>query len=82
MQLPNELKEAGWNIKESKLFKIFKFPNFIEAFSFMTKMAFISEKMDHHPNWLNVYNTVEVTLFTHSEGKITEKDIEWAKQSN
>lgn len=61
---------------KSYLFKEFKFKNFIEAFAFMTKVAFLAEKENHHPNWRNVYNKVMISLNTHDEGDtVTVKDI-------
>ena len=64
-----------WEEKDNKLYRKFKFKDFSEAFAFMTKVALAAEKMDHHPLWTNVYNTVEIWLNTHSEGDIvTEKD--------
>ena len=55
--------------------KVFVFKNFIDAFAFMTKVAIAAEKMDHHPKWTNVYNTVEIWLSTHDAGNVvTEKD--------
>jgi len=64
-----------WKELNNTLTKQFEFKNFIEAFSFMTKVALIAEKMSHHPEWKNVYNKVEITLTTHDEGNmITEKD--------
>jgi 4a-hydroxytetrahydrobiopterin dehydratase len=69
-----------WQEKNNSLYKKFSFLNFIDAFSFMTKVAIIAEKMNHHPNWSNVYNTVEISLNTHDAGDIvTEKDYELAK---
>ena len=60
---------------DNKLKASFSFNNFVEAFSFMTSVALIAEKMDHHPNWSNVYNNVEIELSTHSAGNVvTEKD--------
>lgn len=67
----------GWEFTGKELVKTFEFKDFREAFSFMTKCALISEKLDHHPDWRNVYNKVEVRLSTHSEGKVTEKDLKW-----
>ena len=65
----------------NRLIKSFKFNNFIEAFSFMTKVAIMAEKMNHHPNWSNVYNTVEIALNTHDAGNIvTEKDRKLAAE--
>lgn len=70
-----------WEEKNNSLFRKFQFKNFSEAFAFMTRVALEAEKMDHHPNWTNVYNTVEITLNTHSEGNIvTEKDRKLAKK--
>jgi 4a-hydroxytetrahydrobiopterin dehydratase len=61
---------------KSYLFKEFKFKNFIEAFAFMTKVAFLAEKENHHPNWRNVYNKVMISLNTHDDGDtVTAKDI-------
>jgi 4a-hydroxytetrahydrobiopterin dehydratase len=64
-----------WKEENNSLSKSFEFKNFIEAFSFMTKVAMIAEKMNHHPEWRNVYNKVDIILTTHDEGNIvTEKD--------
>lgn len=64
-----------WIEENNKLKASFKFSNFIEAFAFMTKVAMIAEKMNHHPNWSNVYNRVEISLNTHDAGDIvTDKD--------
>jgi 4a-hydroxytetrahydrobiopterin dehydratase len=70
-----------WEEKNNSLYRKFQFKNFSEAFAFMTRVALEAEKMDHHPSWTNVYNTVEITLNTHSEGDIvTEKDRKLAKK--
>ena len=68
----------GWSVVNEKLSKTFKFSSFIQAFGFMTQVAITSEAMDHHPEWSNVYNRVEINLVTHSEGGITKLDIELA----
>ncbi len=60
----------------------FKFKDFVEAFAFMTRMAFFSEKSDHHPEWFNVYRTVEVVLTTHDAGGITQRDVQWALEAD
>lgn len=64
-----------WKEENNALNATFTFADFQEAFSFMTRVAFLAEKMDHHPNWSNVYNTVNISLSTHDAGNIvTEKD--------
>lgn len=69
-----------WTEKDNKLSKTFKFGDFQEAFAFMTRVAFLAEAQQHHPNWSNVYNTVEIELTTHDEGdKVTDKDRKLAK---
>jgi 4a-hydroxytetrahydrobiopterin dehydratase len=79
-----ELKEAvsgltGWSIVAGKLHKDYKFTDFIHAFGFMATAALGIEKMNHHPEWLNVYNRVAVDLSTHDAQGITLKDVELAK---
>ena len=69
----------GWEYTGKELVRTFVFKDFKEAFTFMAKGALISEKLDHHPDWRNVYNKVEVRLSTHSVGGVTEKDLEWIK---
>ncbi|MDH3710227.1 MAG: 4a-hydroxytetrahydrobiopterin dehydratase [Cyclobacteriaceae bacterium] len=64
-----------WTEQDNKLSRTFEFNNFVEAFGFMTKVAILAEKMDHHPNWSNVYHTVIIQLSTHDAGDIvTDKD--------
>ncbi len=64
-----------WTEEDNRLKETFEFRDFVEAFSFMTRVALIAEKMDHHPNWSNVYNSVTIELCTHDAGDIvTEKD--------
>ena len=70
-----------WEEKDNSLYRKFEFRNFSEAFAFMTRVALEAEKMDHHPEWTNVYNTVEIRLSTHSAGNIvTDKDRKLAKK--
>ncbi len=69
-----------WSEVNNKLYKKFIFRNFSEAFGFMARVALVAEKLDHHPNWSNVYNVVEVFLCTHeAENTVTEKDHQLAK---
>ncbi len=72
----------GWSLSNGKLRREFRFANFSEAFGFMTSAAIEAEKMNHHPEWFNVYNKVVVDLTTHDAGGITELDIELAKKMN
>jgi 4a-hydroxytetrahydrobiopterin dehydratase len=69
-----------WRITEQKLVRDFRFRNFREAFGFMTEVAFLAERANHHPEWSNVYNQVQVALTTHDAGGITEKDLGLARQ--
>ena len=70
-----------WEEKSGKLYRSFKFKTFVEAFSFMTGVAMLAEKADHHPTWKNTYNKVEIWLSTHdADDTITEKDKKLAKQ--
>ncbi|MEO9257257.1 MAG: 4a-hydroxytetrahydrobiopterin dehydratase [Crocinitomicaceae bacterium] len=71
----------NWKEENNSLKRTFKFKDFIEAWSFMTKVAMVAEKMNHHPEWSNVYNTVNITLTTHDKGNtITDKDRELSKK--
>lgn len=65
--------------KEKAIRREFKFADFSEAFAFMTRVAMLAEKADHHPDWSNVYNRVSITLTTHDAGGLTEKDIALAR---
>ncbi|MHB8849045.1 MAG: 4a-hydroxytetrahydrobiopterin dehydratase [Burkholderiales bacterium] len=67
-----------WSLEDDKLRRQFSFRNFVDAFGFMTRVALIAERMDHHPEWRNVYRTVTIDLTTHDAGGITRKDIELA----
>ena len=72
-------QNPSWTIDNKMLKKEFKFNNFIDAFGFMCKVALLSEKMDHHPNWQNTYNKVKIELTTHDKGGITTNDIKLAE---
>ncbi|TMV05104.1 4a-hydroxytetrahydrobiopterin dehydratase [Brucella haematophila] len=85
----DELKQAlaeleGWQKVDDReaITKSFKFKDFNAAFGFMTRAALYAEKLDHHPEWFNVYNRVDVTLATHSENGITDLDIKMARKMN
>ncbi len=70
-----------WKEENNKLSRTFTFKNFSEAFAFMTRIALIAEKMNHHPNWSNVYNKVEINLNTHDAGDtVTDKDRKLAAE--
>ena len=70
-----------WTEKNNTLYRKFEFADFSEAFSFITRVALASEKMDHHPLWTNVYNKVEIWLSTHDAGDVvTDKDRKLAKK--
>ena len=70
----------NWTFNEKAIKREFKFKTFVEAFSFMTAIALEAEKMDHHPEWSNVYNKVNIALNTHSAGGITQQDFDLAKK--
>ena len=73
---------AGWSETAGReaIAKTFVFKDFNEAFGFMARAALIAEKLDHHPEWFNVYNRVEVTLATHDAGGVTERDVKLAQE--
>lgn len=71
-----------WELKNEKLYRELVFKNFIEAFGFMSKVAILAEKANHHPEWFNVYKTVRIELTTHEAGGISERDFALAKEIN
>lgn len=75
---------AGWSEVPGRdaVQKTFKFSDFNEAFGFMARVALVAERMDHHPEWRNVWNTVEVVLSTHDAGGLTQKDVDLATRMN
>ena len=82
-QVQNYLKElSGWSVVEGKLHKEFQFETFNQAFGFMVRASMEIEKMNHHPEWFNVYNKLVVDLTTHDAGGITENDIKLARIMN
>jgi 4a-hydroxytetrahydrobiopterin dehydratase len=84
---PEQLKAAlaeldGWSLDEGKLLRRCRFGNFVEAFGFMAQLALLAERADHHPEWFNVYNKVDIWLTTHDAGGISQRDIDLAVQIN
>ena len=80
--LLDPLKETGWEVVDGRdaIFKSFVFGNFVEAFGWMTRVAIWAEKWDHHPEWSNVYKTVDVTLTTHDLGGVSTLDVKLARK--
>ncbi len=82
-EIKKELSDLpGWSEVNGKLHKEFQFKNFNQAFGFMTRAAMEIEKMNHHPEWFNVYNKLSVDLMTHDAGGITQNDVNLAKILN
>jgi len=82
-QIQTELKDLeGWSVVDGKLHKEFQFLDFNEAFGFMARASMHIEKMNHHPEWFNVYNKLVVDLMTHDASGITENDTNLAKILN
>lgn len=77
-------KAESWTLAEdgNSICRRFEFANFSEAFAFMTRVALAAEKLDHHPDWSNVYKTVDVTLNTHDAGGLTQLDFDLAQRMN
>lgn len=69
----------GWEYKDDAIHTSFQFENFKEAFSVMTRIAFEAEAQQHHPEWTNVYNELQISLSTHDAGGVTEKDFKLAR---
>ena len=83
VDIDEELKNLpGWSIVNEKLHKEFQFESFNQAFGFMTRAAMEIEKMNHHPEWFNVYNRITIELTTHDAGGITKNDITLARILN
>ncbi|XP_053693838.1 pterin-4-alpha-carbinolamine dehydratase [Sabethes cyaneus] len=80
-ELLQPLLDAGWTMVKDRdaIYKEYLFKNFNEAFGFMTRVALLADKMDHHPEWFNVYNKVQVTLATHDCGGLSERDVKLGK---
>lgn len=83
IDIDEQLKDLpGWSIVNEKLHKEFQFESFNQAFGFMTRAAMEIEKMNHHPEWFNVYNRITIELTTHDAGGITKNDITLARILN
>ncbi|XP_026932458.1 pterin-4-alpha-carbinolamine dehydratase 2 isoform X2 [Herpailurus yagouaroundi] len=80
-QVIHDLKAAGWSELNERdaIYKEFSFKNFNQAFGFMSRVALQAEKMNHHPEWFNVYNKVQITLTSHDYGGLTKRDVKLAK---
>lgn len=72
----------GWELRDGKLYREFKFPDFVQAFGFMARLALVAEKMDHHPEWSNVYSTVSVAMSTHDVQGLSILDFDFARRAN
>ncbi len=77
--MTSDTNEGGWTEEGGALRRRLTFTDFSEAFAFMTRVALLAEKMNHHPEWTNVWNRVSVTLSTHDAGGLTERDVELAR---
>ena len=75
-------KISNWTLDKDRIKKTFEFKNFGDAFAFMTRMAIEIERMNHHPEWFNVYNRITIELTTHDAGGITKNDVNLAKILN
>ena len=83
LEITEELKKLeGWEIKDNKLHREIQFESFNQAFGFMTRAAMEIEKMNHHPEWFNVYNRITIDLTTHDAGGITNNDVKLARILN
>jgi 4a-hydroxytetrahydrobiopterin dehydratase len=79
-QIETSLRQVqGWQVVNDKLHRKYQFPDFIHAFGFMATAAIAIEKMNHHPEWSNVYNRVTIDLTTHDSGGITQNDVDLAQ---
>jgi 4a-hydroxytetrahydrobiopterin dehydratase len=70
----------GWELRDGKLRRALVFEDFAAAFAFMTRIALEAERLDHHPDWSNVWNRVAITLWTHDAGGVTQRDLDLARR--
>ena len=92
MERPQKLGEAdvqrrladvpGWELREGQLVREFRFDDFSQAWAMMSRLALFAEKLDHHPDWSNVYNRLRIALSTHDAGGLTELDFRFAEEAN
>jgi 4a-hydroxytetrahydrobiopterin dehydratase len=73
---------AGWEVVEDRLHRELRFDGFSEAFAFMTRVAAVADRLDHHPDWSNSYDTVTIDLVSHDAGRLTDKDVALATAIN
>ncbi|MEO8280706.1 MAG: 4a-hydroxytetrahydrobiopterin dehydratase [Ideonella sp.] len=75
---------AGWkyDAKRDAITREFRFADFAEAFAFMSELAMVAERSNHHPEWFNVYNRVDITLTSHDVGGLSQRDIDWARHAD
>ena len=79
--MPDSLPE-GWSVADGKLHREIEFHDFVEAFGFMSMVALLAEKADHHPDWSNSWNKVVIDLVSHDKGEITDRDRDMAEKIN
>jgi 4a-hydroxytetrahydrobiopterin dehydratase len=82
MALITDPNVAGWDVVDGKLHRAFQLVDFSEAFGFMARVALIAEKLNHHPDWSNSWNTVDISIASHDEGGITELCVDFATRVN
>lgn len=80
-EIKERLKDLNdWSLNQGKLYKEYKFKDFVAAFAFMTKVADVAEDINHHPEWFNVYDTVRISLSSHEVGGISQNDFDLARK--
>ncbi|HEY5155121.1 MAG TPA: 4a-hydroxytetrahydrobiopterin dehydratase [Acidimicrobiales bacterium] len=82
MALVTDPDVAGWDVVDDKLHRTFELSDFSEAFGFMARVALIAEKLNHHPDWSNSWNTVDISIVSHDEGGISELCVDFATRVN
>jgi 4a-hydroxytetrahydrobiopterin dehydratase len=82
MALVDDPQVAGWDVVDGRLHRAFAFADFSEAFGFMARVALIAEKLNHHPDWSNSWNRVEIAIVSHDQGGITDLCVDFATRVN